>query len=670
MLLTVICHFLTLRRFTKGRTAALAFGLAVGGCSEALAQDPSPEKFSPGLSEEDLLEVIDDEIASETMAEMLSWLREHPVDLNSAWRDELLAIPGMRDEDADAILRAREKEVEFQSVVDLRQLPGGAELIERILPYVFVGSRRPVTPSKRIPLVVLTSRLSGFLPGTTRSSDPDILGAPVRSLSRLSVRFSDRLRAGVLFEKDSGERWNDGFVSGYVSFRGNGVLEQLILGDFNVDAGQGLVLWRAGDGWGGGTGGAIRRSGGRLLPYHMSDESGFLRGAAVVLKTRLSPLQVRCVLLLSRTPLAANVNDKGVVTSFYSSGLYRTDAELEKRGIVHEVLAGTRVEANLRGRGAIGVTFYRSSFGRVVQPGSGFGFSGERSQVVGTDASLVLGPARLFGEIAKSEGGGTGWIAGATMPVDTTGKLSIAWRDYSIAFNNPHARAYGLQSITTNERGVSIGWLMSLVPGVVLRGHADHCKIPGSTYTSILPRTSSDMMVEVTALPASGIRLGFALRMRRTEVMQAVTGLSTGPTRVQGTFDRNSARITGRLELAPHLESRIRIEHVESRSSVSSKTEKGTMLSQAFRYNTGRVECECGAAFFESESYNARLYDYEGNLHGAVQSPALSGKGSRWHILFCWGSFPWVRLAAKYAVSVVERSPIARELGVQAEFRF
>lgn len=248
--------------------------------------------------------------------------------------------------------------------------------------------------------------------------------------------------------------------------------------------------------------------------------------------------------------------------------------------------------------------------------------------------------------------------------------MSIAWRDYSISFNNPHARAYGVQTNTINERGVSIGWLMSLVPGLVLRGHADHCKIPGSTYTSLLPRTASDMLFEVTALPAMGIRLGFALRMRRTEVMQAVPGFSTGPTHVQGTFDRNSARITARLELAPRLESRIRIEHVESRSSVSNRIEKGTMLSQAIRYNTGRVECECGAVFFDAESYNARLYDYEGNLHGAVQSPALCGRGSRWHILLCWGSFPWVRLAAKYAASVVEKSPITRELAMQAEFRF
>jgi hypothetical protein len=124
------------------------------------------------------------------------------------------------------------------------------------------------------------------------------------------------------------------------------------------------------------------------------------------------------------------------------------------------------------------------------------------------------------------------------------------------------------------------------------------------------------------------------------------------------------------MNIAQHLELKARIERGESRFSVLERADKGSTVSQTLCYRAETVEGECGVTFFEADSYEARLYNYEGNMRGIVSSPPLYGKGSRWHVVFSWATFSSLRLAAKYAVTLRERSPLARELAIQAEVRF
>jgi competence protein ComEA len=53
--------------------------------------------------------------------------QERKIDLNTASRDELLAVPGINPVRADAIIRYREEHGGFRSVDDLKNLPGFEE---------------------------------------------------------------------------------------------------------------------------------------------------------------------------------------------------------------------------------------------------------------------------------------------------------------------------------------------------------------------------------------------------------------------------------------------------------------------------------------------------------------------------------------------------------------
>jgi predicted DNA-binding helix-hairpin-helix protein len=104
----------------------------------AAAQDIVPGETARTVQEEEFLERVDDEDASVNVAEILSWLHENPIDLNTARQDELQSIPGITAEEAETILRARENQGEFTSVDELSHLVDGDEILARIRPYVFV----------------------------------------------------------------------------------------------------------------------------------------------------------------------------------------------------------------------------------------------------------------------------------------------------------------------------------------------------------------------------------------------------------------------------------------------------------------------------------------------------------------------------------------------------
>jgi hypothetical protein len=641
----------------------------LGGCARiAAAQD---SVCSAGLNEdveEESLELMDDEEAAATMADALGRLRESPIDLNSAERDELQLIPGVTSEEADAIVRYREQEGAFTSLNDVRRIPGGDRLLARLHPYVCVQSPDPSSRARN-PDITLSARLGNFFPGIL-VSDSAMLGAPAKFVSRLGIRLGRWVKVGMLMKKDAGERIRDGFFSGFVSYQGRGVLRHVILGDFTAEAGQGLVLWRGMTmGKNGDLVGGVRKPAARVLPYSSADEAHLFRGAAISLGGDRWSVPVRWFLFMSRTSSGAHINDEGEATSWYTSGLYQTAEELEKKNAVHELLTGTHMEIALGRKGTVGLTYCSSSFDRFIQPASSYGFSGETAGVCGGDFTYRLSQATAFGEFARTSNGGTAWVLGGVITADSTFTVSIAARNYSDDFDNIHANGYGTQTNTTNERGLTVGWSVQLAPWLMIRGYADQFKIPASTYVSLLPRSGSELFFEVTSMPMLAARIALAMRMRTDETMQPTQVAMPAPARVQADRSRASARFTSCIAIAPRLEAKLRVERLLYRLSGSGRVESGTLASQTLCYTDEAMDLECGAAFFEADSYNVRLYDYEQNLRGVVASPALFPGGSRWHVLVTWEGVRWARFAAKYAVTLFEKGPVAREFAVQAEVR-
>ena len=81
-------------------------------------------------------------------------------------------------------------------------------------------------------------------------------------------------------------------------------------------------------------------------------------------------------------------------------------------------------------------------------------------------------------------------------------------------------------------------------------------------------------------------------------------------------------------------------------------SEHGLVLLQEIRWPLGPVSCSGRIAFFETASYDSRLYEYEDGLRGAFEVPALYGRGIRSALLFSWHVSGGIAVGAKYSVTV------------------
>lgn len=106
------------------------------------------------------------------------------------------------------------------------------------------------------------------------------LGDPLESRLRYEFRSSSGLSFRYNGQKDPGETWKGVFDhhSMHLKYRGNGNLKELIIGDYQVNFGQGLSLWSGSNFQAPGLGASFVQFGNGPQAYAGNDEQRFFRG--------------------------------------------------------------------------------------------------------------------------------------------------------------------------------------------------------------------------------------------------------------------------------------------------------------------------------------------------------------------------------------------------------
>jgi hypothetical protein len=590
----------------------------------------SDDLFDRFQNESDNLQLLDD----------LTWRQEHPYDLNTITKEELASIPGITPFDVVTLIEFRDNVKKFTSVDQLRVIKGiGDELRQKLSAYVTVKNEAS--------LAELRSRTSRDLQPRRGDLDRMFVGSSIKTYSRLSLAAGD-IQAGALFEKDGGEPISKGFVSGYATVRDLGVLSQVLIGDFNVAAGQGLVLWR-GTSFGKGSEAVsvAKKSGLGVQPYRSSDEFNFFRGVAASSSLGLGFGKLEATAFFSRRSLDATV-DNETVSSFYEEGYFRTQNELQKQKALVEQVAGGRLQVVGANGWSVGSTLFRSTFDKPLISNRTYEFAGQEQSVVGLDAAATMGSLSAFGEIARSGDKAVAGVVGTILNIGGRSNIALAYRDYGPAFNNFHASGFGERSETKNERGFYFGVDVQASRWLKLSGYVDHFKFPWRTYSDPLPTSGHEILAQADAVASSKLNLSTRFAHKSIEGADADVdpyGRETRPivNRVQDKY-----RLTVSYKATPrvHVKGRLEFTSVDQLQ----KREQGYLLFQDVRYGISRsFSIQARLIFFQTDSYDSRLYEYENDLRGVFSNPALYGKGRRWYLVVHYNIASLLKLSAKYA---------------------
>lgn len=448
------------------------------------------------------------------------------------------------------------------------------------------------------------------------------------------------IAGGLVTEKDAGERFTDSFTAGYLQLDLLAFGANLLLGDFVVESGRGLMLWRSsGIRKGGDIVGPGKSKESSIRPYRSTEENHFFRGAAG--RKDLGPVSI--VGFISRKWLNGSTNADGIVTSLDSDGLFRTESEASTLRAMREVTIGGAISirpiegilASLKG--------LRSSFDRAIDLSRQKDFSGKDAGIVAADLIVRTGTVSISGEAARDKKGSVAGSLGLYLAPSPVLSAVVAARAYPASFNSLHGFPLSEVGPPEGEEGLYIGANIRLSGDIKISFFYDlyvlsnrfPFRSEGEEFFArwrMKIRKKWEVAIEYKRQNKPGTfdseekevhhaRAGRAIQDRyRVSLYAAAVGALRWQTRIEATVRKVERR--GR-EYGYHAFQEIRWQALPS-------------LRVSFRLTV-----------FETKSYETRMFAFEPDVPGGLSNLPLWGSGSRAYLLFEYAASEEIRLCGK-----------------------
>ena len=355
----------------------------------------------------------------------------------------------------------------------------------------------------------------------------------------------------------------------------------------------------------------------------------------------------------------ARVDDTGRVTSLPQSGYHVSPAERRNADRLGGRVGVLRLRRE-RGRFSIGTTLLKVRFSRFVdlrRPGRvEYAFHGRGQSTAGLDLAWRARRFQSFGEVALKDRGHLGWVGGLRLSARrlTAGVLLRAYDPGYHAFFGGAPGAGGMK----NERGILV---MIAHRGTGLRFYGDRYRRPQRTYfypmasehtlfgaelslarplKSLRSRGPQGLRPALARLAAWNPKL--SLRQRLKPVWKQGEATTAKSRKVRFDLQRKG---DGRLQML-----RLRLE--SGRVRTGAQSDRASNASVSARLRLGELRCSGHLSRFRIDSWDARIYEFEYDLPGAVSIRALNGEGWR-----------------AYGLLELEKAPVAASLRYRFERR-
>lgn len=622
------------------------------------------------LQLEDQAETAPEGIDWTQVADIYEDLVRRPADLNRASDEVLLRIPGMTPQLVRALRRHQAKYGPLLSVYELQAIPGfTAQVYQMIRPYITV---RPATKLDlgtgvpQVPTIAQVRSAARFtmiqrIQRTWRAIYVDdtwlsetlrgALGDPYRSYTRVWLQANPYLSIALIGEKDPYEplRWQPreryygyDFVSAHIAIGQVGELERLVLGDYILQVGQGLVFAR-GLGFGKGSDPilTLKQPAYGLVPYSSVNEYQYWRGAAASLR-----LSERWSLtgMVSRTrqsgTLAHIVSDtteevETFIQTLFTSGLHRTPSEMNRRGTLRQDAVGGVLTWRKRWHTA-GATFLYQRFMPPLnltgsQPYRYAGFVGEENFVGSAFWDFTVGNINLFGEAAQSRSGGRALTTAAIASLHPTLDIALQVRHFDADFHSFYAYTFAERPFSVqNEQGVYLGVRIRPAVRWEISVFHDLYRFPWYRYRANAPTEGHESLAQITYTIRRRLQVYMRIR-HETKSYNLRADLSEDNLYRLIPHGRTHLRLHGLYEISPlwRYQSRIEVSRYvrESRSG-------GYLLYQDIRWQPSfGWSISLRWVLYHITSYDARIYTYEAMPPTTFLIPGYYGEGQRVYVL-------------------------------------
>jgi hypothetical protein len=199
------------------------------------------------------------------------------------------------------------------------------------------------------------------------------------------------------------------------------------------------------------------------------------------------------------------------------------------------------------------------------------------------------------------------------------------FRSYDRDYYNVRASSFSGDD-PWNERGLYLG-LQTRLAGSKLNLYVDSYQHPGPGHGESFPKSGYEAVASVERKYANGVTT--KLRGKLTKREDSVADPADPYARESVTSSRQTYYGDVIWDPGRPLSFRLRYANVRADDG-----EKGSLAFVGFSYRTeGVVSLKGRVIYYDTSSYESRLYEYEDDLPGRVSLDPLWGEGMRWYVL-------------------------------------
>lgn len=459
------------------------------------------------------------------LEEQLFILLENPVVISKKHPEEIDRLfflnPIIRQNIKDHI----EKNEDLISVYELQSIKGINESMARNLSRITRIKIHEFDLSQRKFKMNLSSGFSQNLNRSKAYSNGKYIGSPHRFFLRSKFQIGKQISFGFNFDKDPGENyWNRkyplGFAhfSGHLHFKGNKILKHLILGDYKLMLGQGLLIYQ---GYGFGKSmdliGNIRSKTGIKVNTSLS-ENFFLRGLTAEIKIG----RFKMIPFVSYKRIGATIRQdtNEYFSSIDLSGSLKTESEIEKNRRINQLLGG--IHTSYQGkRWNIGLNYIFTHFNLQYRPSDEVYKtkypSGNNFHHASLEHRIHLKSGYLFGELAVQDNGGFAFLEGVLFALSQKISLLTLTRYYNPKYLCFQASAIGENSTNSNETGLMIGFDYSINRKLKWNLYVDYFLFPWIKFNVDKPSSGFEINSRFTIKWSRKSNMYFNFRIKTKE---------------------------------------------------------------------------------------------------------------------------------------------------------
>ena len=547
--------------------------------------------------------------------DLLCELEQHPININKATREDLEQLPFLSAQQVEALMEYKYRYGGMKSLAELMMIREIEPQMRKLLGcFIYAGEESKSKIRTKHELIACYK-------------------VDYRHWFRYQMEQGDKLKLGLVASQDADEPFFSGknklgydYYSPYLQLKKLGRLETLVLGNFRVSMGMGMVMNNS---FSLGKIATLQNLGRNAngLRAHSSRSLGFLQGAGATINLGRG---IKTTAFVSYTPMDATLNSDGSARTIITTGYHRTETELAKKNNLHALKTGGTIKYN-GGRVHLALNALYAHLDRKLSPSKTQLYNYFKPE--GTDfmnASVDYGyRGRRFtlnGETAIDGNGHIATINTISLTTNSGLNLMALQRFYSYQYSSLDAQSYSDCGRVQNESGVYIGLSWQLSPKWQLAAYADYAYHPWALY-------------------------------RKTSSSYSLDNL------MQCSFTSNHWKLMARYRLkAYEKEHRTRITAEYTTENFSARTqfdggycaeneERGAMLSENLAYTYHWFRMNAGVGYFNTDSYNSRVYLYESGPLYTYSMQQFYGEGMRYWLMLRANLGKHFMLTAKVGVT-------------------